>query len=72
MTFWGHMWGDLPMIFTSDEVTREKSLANRITSDPKIIIHGNNVSFYFLHAIWCSEHTISLSTIVDRWFRYCR
>ena len=30
-----------------------KSLANRITSDPKIAIHGNEVLFYFLHAILC-------------------
>ena len=35
-----------------------KSLANRLTSDPKIVIHGNE--FYFLHAIWCLEHTILL------------
>ena len=50
----GHEWGDLPMIFTSDKVTREwqshswKSLANHLTSDQKIVIHGNEGIILFL------------------------
>ena len=63
-----------------------KSLANRITSDPKIVIHiasrvtqkslftVTNVILYFLHAILCPEHN-SAKKIVDRWFeewfRHC-
>ena len=76
--FFGNEWGDLAMIFTSEEVTSEnfgtseKSLANYITSDQKIVIHGTNVSFYFLHAILCSEHTTPLKTIMDHSFRHCR
>ena len=31
----------VPMIFSRDFVTREKSLANRLTRDPKIVVHGN-------------------------------
>ena len=47
--FFGHEWGDLPMIFTSDEVTSEnKSLANHLTSDQKIVIHGNECIILFL------------------------
>ena len=37
-----------------------KSLANCITSDKKLF-HGNEF-FYFLHAIWCPEHTIILKS----------
>ena len=40
-----------------------KSLANRITSDPKITIHVTNVLFYFLHAILCLEHKIPQKTL---------
>ena len=34
ITILGHAWRDLPMIF--------QSLANRLTCDPKIFIHGNS------------------------------
>ena len=37
-----------------------KSLANHITIDQKVVIHGNELLFYFLHAILCPEHTIPL------------
>ena len=36
------------MIFTSDEVTSEKSLPNRFTSDKKIVIHGSECIISFL------------------------
>ena len=45
-----------------------KSLANHLTSDQKIVIHGSE--FYFLHAIYL-EHIVPLQTIVDRLFRHC-
>ena len=44
----GHECGDLPMIFTSDEVTSENQWQNRFTSDPKIVIHGNECIILFL------------------------
>ena len=47
-------------------------MANRPTLNPKIVIHGNEWIFYFLHAISCPEHTKPLETIIDRWFRHCR
>ena len=40
-----------------------KLLANRITSDPKSLFTVTNVLFYFLHAIWCPEHTIPLKQL---------
>ena len=36
------------MIFMSDEVTEWKSLANHITSDQNIVIHGNKCIIWFL------------------------
>ena len=48
-----------------------KSLANRITSDPKSLFTVINVSFYLLHAILCPEHTMPLKTIIDLWFLHC-
>ena len=45
-------------------------LANHLTSDQKIVIHGNRL-FYFLHAIICLKQTISLQTIIDRSFHHC-
>ena len=56
--FWGHEWGDLPIIFTCDEVTRENhwQIASRVT--PKSLFMVTNVLIYFLHAIWYPEHTI--------------
>ena len=41
-----------------------KSLANRITSDPKIAIHVMNVLFYFLHAILCPENKIPIKKLL--------
>ena len=43
---WSHKW---------------KSMANRFTHYPKVIIHGNE--FNSLHAIFCPEHTIPLKTL---------
>ena len=56
--FWGHEWGDLPIIFTSDEVTSGNhwQIASRVTK--KSLFTVTNVLFYFLHAIWCPEHSI--------------
>ena len=43
----------MPIIFTRDFVTR-KLLANRLTRDPKIIIHGNScIILYVFHVIFC-------------------
>ena len=53
-----HEWGDLPIIFTSDEVTSENhwQIASRVTQ--KSLFTVTNVLFYFLHASWCPEHPI--------------
>ena len=58
ITIFGHEWGDLPMIFTSDEVTSENhcQIASRVT--PKSLFTVTNLLFYFLHANWCPEHSI--------------
>ena len=50
--FFGHEWGDLPMIFTSDEVTSENhwQITSRVTK--KSLFTLTNVLFYFLHAIY--------------------
>ena len=47
-------------MFTSDEVTSENhwEIASRVT--PKSLLTVTNVLLYFLHAIWCPEHTIPL------------
>ena len=37
-----------------------KSLANRITGNPQIIIQGNECIIYYLDVILCPEHTILL------------
>ena len=44
--------------FTSDEVTSENhwQMASRVTH--KSLFTVMNVLFYFLHAIWCPEHSI--------------
>ena len=72
--FWVDLsqWGDLPKIFTSDEVTSENhwQIASRVTQ--KSLFTVTNLLFYFLHAILCPEHTILLKTIIDRSFRNCR
>ena len=53
--FLGHEGGDLPMIFTSDEVTSEnhRQIASRVTQ--KSLFTVTNVLFYFLHAILISR-----------------
>ena len=44
------------MIFIRDFVTRE-SLANRLTRDPKIVIHGNScIILYILYIYVCGEN----------------
>ena len=43
--------------------SRMKIMANRTTSDPKIVITVINVLSYFLHAIWCPEQTIPLKQL---------
>ena len=48
----------------------EWRLSNRFTSDPKSLLTVTIVLSYFLHDISCSEHTIPLKTIIDRWFRW--
>ena len=59
----GHELGDLPIIFTSDKVTSENhwQIASQVT--PKSLFMVTNVLFYFLHAIWCPEHTIPLKQL---------
>ena len=54
--FFGHEWGDLPMIFTSGEVTSENhwQIISRVTN--KSLFTVTNVLFYFLHAIYYLEH----------------
>ena len=49
-----------------------KLLANRITSDAKIVIHGNEFYFYILHAILCPSTHNSTKTIIDCRFRHRR
>ena len=66
------IWGDLPIIFTSDEVTSEIhwQIASRVTQ--KSLFTVANASFYFLRTSLCPEHTIPLKRITNRWFRHCR
>ena len=63
MSNWTWIWGDLPMIITSDEVTSENhwQIASLVTQ--KSLFTVTNVLFYFLHAIWCPEHTILLKQL---------
>ena len=70
--FFGHEWGDLPMIFTSDEVASKNhwQITSRVTK--KSLFTVTNVLFYFLHAILYLEHTVPLQTIIDRSFLHCR
>ena len=49
-----------------------KSLANRITSDPKIVIHGNECIILFLTRYLMSWTHLSAKIIIQRWFRHCR
>ena len=72
ITIFGHKWGDLPIIFTSDEVTSENhwQITSRVTK--KSLFPVTNVLFYFLRVILCPEHMIPLKSIIDRSFRHCR
>ena len=67
ITIFGHEWGDLPMIFTSDEVTSENywQIESRVTQ--KSLFTVTKVLFYFLHTIYVPECTIPLKklAIVD-------
>ena len=51
--FWGHEWGDLPIIFMSNGLTSENhwKIASRVT--PKSLFN----------AIWCPEHIIPLKQL---------
>ena len=55
--WWSHEW---------------KSLANRITSDPKIVIRGNECIILFLTRYLMSWTHHSAQTIIERWFHHCR
>ena len=59
-----HEWGDLPKIFTSDEVTSEyhRQIASRVTQ--KSLFMVTNVLLYFLHAIWWPEYTFPLKQLL--------
>ena len=48
-----------------------KSLPNLLTSDKKTLFKVTNVLFYFLHVIFCHEHTNPLRTVIKRSFRHC-
>ena len=69
--FVGNVWGDLPMIFTSVDVTSENrgQITSRVPQNS--IFTVTNVFFFNLHAVFCPEHTIPLKTITDRPFRNC-
>ena len=51
------------MIFTSDEVTSENHWQIVSQVAQKSLFKVTNVSFYFLHAIWCPAHTIPLKQL---------
>ena len=69
-TIFGHEWGDLPMILTSDEVMSENHwwISSRVTI--KWLFTVTNVLFDFLYAILCPEHTTT-KTVIDRWILHC-
>ena len=59
----GHEWGDLPIIFMSDEVTSENhwQIASQVTQKSSFTV--TNVLLYFLHVILCPEHTILIKQL---------
>ena len=57
------------MIFKSDEVTSENHWQIASWVIQKSLFTVTNVLFHFLYAILCPEHTILLTTIIDRSFR---
>ena len=60
--FW--VMSDLPIIFTSDEVTSENhwQITSQVTQ--KSLFMVTNVLFHFLHAILCPEHTMPLKQLL--------
>ena len=56
--FWVTSEAICQYLFTGDEVTSENhwQIASRVTR--KSLFTVTNVSFYFLHVIWCPEHSI--------------
>ena len=48
----GHKWGDLPMIVTSDEVTSENNWQTTSRVTKKIVIHGNEYIISFLYTLF--------------------
>ena len=70
--FFGHEWGDLPVIFMSEEVTSENHRQYTSQVTKKLLFKVMIVLFYFLHAVLYLEHTIPLHTIIDRSFRHWR
>ena len=57
---------------TCEAICQKFSLANRITSDLKIVIHGNECIILFLTCYLMSLNTQFPKTIIDRWFRHWR
>ena len=59
------------MFFTSAEVMSENlwQITSRATKKSLFVV--TSVSFYFLYAISCLEHTILLKTIMDHSFHHC-
>ena len=55
---WITIFGSLVMRFTNDFHSwlrhSWKSLANRLTRDPKIVIHGNSCIILYIFGAWCS------------------
>ena len=56
MFFFGHKWGDLPMIFMSDEVTSD-IIRKSHHKWPKIIIHSNSCIILYIRDVlaFCYE-----------------
>ena len=69
--FVGHEWGDLPIVFSSDEVTG-KNIGKWHHERQKIIILGNECIDLFC-APYCMYWTHdSIKTTTNRSFRHCR
>ena len=68
ITIFGHEWGDLPMIFMSDEVTSENhwQITSRVTK--KIVIHGNECIILFLTCYFMSWTQDSAASITIAYF----
>ena len=72
ITIFGHSWGDLPMIFTHDFVTRENHWQITSLVTKKIVIHGNSciILYIFIISLWnCSQLKASLMIVNnDAWW----